>query len=137
MTARANHRLVRPNPFGVACFAVFFAAALASAPLTHPMSCSGACAGDVVAGLVSQPDGSGGAPACHGGTDGRGAGSGGCTCTEDCCSLLAQFVAAPLVTDDAAPALLALQALPVPPDDAQRAPAARLLPYPNGPPATS
>jgi len=132
MTTRARHPLGVPHRLGVVLFSLFFATTLAAAPLTHPASCTGACDPGTAHGVG---DGlQDGAPACHGQDDPR-AEPGSCTCTDDCCSLLAQFVAAPIVADGAAPAVLVRRALPARPDDAGRAPAPQLLPYPTGPPA--
>ncbi|HSQ60015.1 MAG TPA: hypothetical protein VLT84_06245 [Acidobacteriota bacterium] len=113
------------------------AASLVAAPVLHPYACTSPCSSQ--ASVASQGGGAhldatpAGLPPCHAPKDGD-PGSGPCRCTDDCCSFQAQFVV-PLEPADGAPPSL-LQAAPPParPDESHRAPAARLLPFPTGPP---
>lgn len=117
--------------------ASLLAASLVAAPALHPYACASPCATQVVA--ATQHDGghghaNAGLPPCHAPKDGK-ANSGPCQCTDDCCSFQAQFVV-PLEPADGAPpsTLQTAAAPPALPDESHRAPAARLLPFPTGPP---
>jgi hypothetical protein len=115
--------------------AIVLAASLIAAPILHPHTCTGPCAA-----IAKAPGHAAGAaaalPPCH--TAGHGdSGRKTCDCTGDCCSFQAQFVAPSEIADVAAPTTLFV-AVPAPaPDDARRAPEARLLPFPTGPPPTA
>jgi hypothetical protein len=126
-----DHRRGAPRRAGAALLSLFFAVSLVAAPLLHQRTCTGACAAG--ASFARAAAGRDAAPPCHAAGAAHGK-RGGCQCTDDCCSLLAQFVAPPDVADDGPTVLLPAGILPATPDASRRAPAARLLPYPNGPP---
>lgn len=111
------------------------AASVIAAPTIHRYTCAGVChgpqfsvSGDRCCGQCS-----------HEGATGRAPASGshrtrGCTCLDDCCTWYALFTT-PDAPADAAPATLVAPAPALLPADAPRAPGARLLPYPTGPPS--
>ena len=117
--------------FGALAQAILFAASLVAAPLLHEWTCTGACA--KVSRAAALGAACHGAPPCHAGGGPRSKPH-GCQCTDDCCSLWAQFVSPPAVVDDAPARLASRRALPSIPDPSERAPAARLLPFGTGPP---
>jgi hypothetical protein len=131
MARSTPHRFQRLARFAVALQALYFAASIAAAPVLHPYVCTGPCTS---AALHARAAAGGAASACHAcpGTHGK---RGRCECTDDCCTMHAQFVAPPEVADDGPSVLHVARLLPDPPDTSRRARAARLLPYPNGPPA--
>ncbi len=115
--------------------AALLAASLVAAPTIHRYTCSGVCSG---ARFVTWGERACGG-CCHGGDAGapsgaRGGSGRGCTCLDDCCSWHALFTT-PDAPSDTAPATLVAAAPVAAPIDAPRAPGARLLPYPTGPPS--
>ncbi len=116
--------------------AVVFVATLTAAPILHRDYCSGVCASPKFATI--------GETSCrrccqdasaekHPKTP-VGHARGGCNCLDDCCSWHAVFTA-PDAPVDAGPVTLVTPAPPLRPLDTPRAPGARLLPYPTGPPS--
>jgi hypothetical protein len=137
MTQGGQRRVAALGRLAAVAQAAFFTASLVAAPLVHPWACTGACAGAAGVDVRSGPAHGGpaeNAPPCHGGGGPR-AKHRRCECTDDCCSLWAQFVSPPVVDDPAPASLVVARALPSPPDESGRAPAARLLPFPTGPPS--
>ncbi|HEX4933732.1 MAG TPA: hypothetical protein VFV33_11170 [Gemmatimonadaceae bacterium] len=116
--------------------ASLLATSLVAAPALHPYACTSPCASQAVASPQHDGDhgrANAGLPPCHAPKDGK-AGSGPCQCTDDCCSFQAQFVVPLEPADGAPPSTLQATAPPALPDESHRAPAARLLPFPTGPP---
>lgn len=136
MTPRLRISVLPDHRLAAWLQAALLAASLVAAPVLHPYACTSPCASQVVA--APQHDGEhdpghAGLPPCHAPKSGA-SDQGPCQCTDDCCSFQAQFVV-PLEPADGAPSSL-LQETPAPalPDESHRAPAARLLPFPTGPP---
>jgi hypothetical protein len=162
MHLRAGYHLPRPGRLAALAQAALLVLALALAPELHRHNCTGVCAMAQHTALAAQTasvarsadaESGAGHACCHGGTragtgaakaapgaqeaaGGCGGGSSdGCTCLDDCCTIYA-LGTTPDVTTDTGPMVLLVS--PPPATDPSRppqAPHARLLPYPNGPPA--
>ncbi|HET9952485.1 MAG TPA: hypothetical protein VFS09_11895 [Candidatus Eisenbacteria bacterium] len=134
MTTRPTRTLAISYRIRAILQAALFVASLVSAPLVHEWTCDGACARASLATAASADHAS--APPCHAGA-GPGSKGHGCNCTDGCCSLWAQFVSPPALERAGAPTRIVSTPVAPAPEPARRAPAARLLPYPTGPPATA
>ena len=141
--------------------AALLAFTLVLAPELHRHTCTGVCASGALdgGGRAAGDFGAAGAaevagePAahscCHGGANsapspgtGRSAGhrgpsSDGCDCLDDCCTIYAHGTTPDVVTDTGPATLLVSGTPEVPSAPAPRAPGARLLPYPTGPPSAA
>jgi len=155
----------RPGRLPTLVQAALLVFTLVLAPEIHRHTCSGVCAtasrsalaaGEETASAPAAATGAGeGHSCCHGGaapdavkakttpgtpesTGGpRGTSPGGCTCLDDCCTLYAHGTTPEVVTDTGPAVLLVSPPHTVDPSRRIEAPRARLLPYPNGPPAAA
>ncbi len=134
MRSFQRSRSCRPSRLAAILQAALLAAGLIAAPTIHRYTCTGVCCGPKFTVAGARCCGHCGHGAAGDASPASGPQrSGGCACLDDCCAWHALFTT-PDAPADAAPATLVTVA-PVPvPVDAPRAPGARLLPYPTGPP---
>ncbi|HEY7729112.1 MAG TPA: hypothetical protein VID50_11750 [Candidatus Eisenbacteria bacterium] len=117
---------------GVLLQAALLALNLLAGPALHRKHCNGPCC---VAHRLSESHAGPHRDCCGGSDQGeRPKSDDGCQCLDDCCSILAYSITPDVVSDTAPATLVSSTAEAVLPTETPRAPAARLLPYPTGPP---
>ena len=118
---------------GVLLEAALLALSLFAAPALHRKNCNGVCAEHRLS-TSEEPSHSCCGPAEHrqDSTD-----DGGCQCLDDCCSIVGCCVTPDVVSDTAPATLVRTDAPAWYPEAKPRAPEARLLPYPTGPPSAA
>ena len=122
----------RARRLGVLLEAALLALSLFAAPALHRKTCNGVCAEHRQAASEAEP-----AHSCCGGAAEHAEGpkeDGGCQCLDDCCAIVGCCAAPDDVCDTAPPSLVSTDAQAWYPEWTPRAPEARLLPYPTGPP---
>lgn len=104
---------------------------LAAAPAVHRKHCTGVCSTQRQTAVFGEPGHS-----CCGRSGHHDAAQedDGCQCLDDCCSIVGHCATPTVVCDTAPPAPAPTPVPVVTPVETLRAPAARLLPYPTGPP---
>jgi hypothetical protein len=110
----------------------FLSLYLLAAPALHRRHCTGVCSMNRQSAVFGES----GRGCC--GTSGHkhsGKDDDGCQCLDDCCSIVGHCTAPTVVCDTAPPAPAPTPIPAVTPVETSRAPAARLLPYPTGPPS--
>jgi hypothetical protein len=114
--------------------AALLALSLFAAPALHRKSCNGVCAAHHLGGTREEPRHG----CCAGAEPDQGPGADdGCRCLDDCCSIFGCCVTPDVLSDTGSATLVPAGARPVRPEETPRAPEARLLPYPTGPPGAA
>lgn len=134
MRRRFVPHIVRPGRLAAMLQVALFAATMAEAPLLHRANCDGVCAAPKLEALGRAMSGDACCPPDAPSPRGT---SRGCGCLDDCCSMTAHATTPTVIADLAPPAPVVCLAPALRTERVPRAPGARLLPFPTGPPRAS